>query len=180
MAQAKGTKPATKKETEKKEDKGKIVKDEEVPDEPPPVIDNPIGFDTTSAPNDELTGAIWVYLEETGALKAFSMVTKRMIDMQKANPGNNLPDEFYDRFLADMQNGESYRWMMNTTVKAYRKRFTIEDMQAMITFFKTPAGKKLSAATPEISQESMSAGEKIGSYIALKIYNQLRREGKVN
>jgi len=172
MAQAKGTKPATAK---KEEDKGKIVRDEEVKDDA-----NPVTFDTSSVPNDELTGAIRELLAETRALNMFSVTAKRMIDMQRKNPNTNLPDVFYDRFLADMENGESFRWMANELIKAYRKRFTVEDIQALTVFFKSPAGKKLTTSTPEITQETMAAGEKIGAYVAVKIYTQLQREGKIN
>lgn len=142
--------------------------------------DTTITFDTTSVPNDALTVAIRELMTETGAMNLGVTMGKRMMEMQKNNPSINLPDEFYERMMADLERGESNRWILNNAIKAYRKRFTVDEVRAITAFYRTPAGKKLASVTPEIMEETMTDGGKVGQYVALKIYFQLQREGKVH
>jgi uncharacterized protein len=169
VAQAK-TKPK-----EKKEDSPKIevVKDEEIV--APPVEDFPL--DTTAVPQDELTSALAELLEITHSLDLGTQFGKALLD-QKNDPRNTLPTEFYDRLFKEFENGETARWYKNAVIRVYRKFYTLEDTRQILTFYKTPAGQKMISTMPQLLTASMKEGENLGRYIGMKVYNEMRKEGK--
>jgi hypothetical protein len=59
----------------------------------------------------------------------------------------------------------------------YYKHLTLEDLNQIIVFYKTPAGKKMATATPAITQESMQIGQQWGMKIGEKVEDKLREKG---
>ncbi len=62
-------------------------------------------------------------------------------------------------------------------VPVYSKYLTIEDLNALIAFYKTPAGKKYAKSTPEIMKESMQVGQQWGMKIAQEFQAKLKEKG---
>ena len=135
-------------------------------------------IDTSAAPNDELTMEIKKMMELTGTMNASLAVMKRMIELEKSNPQPNVPPEFYDRLMEQIQNGRVLRLLENAMVKVYRKKFTVEDMKQINAFYSTPVGLKLAKQYINITQESSVEGEKIGRFVATEIINGMTKEGK--
>jgi hypothetical protein len=162
------------------------TKKETVKEEPPPeverleatTISEELPFDTTSAPNDALTAAIKELMTLTGAMDLGKQMGRNIAQIQNSGP-NQLPQEFYDRLLKEYDNEQTNRWMVNAIVKIYRKKFTLDEVQAITAFYNTPVGKKTIQLLPQIMQESMKEGEQIGRYLGMKIYYELVREGKL-
>ena len=181
----------------KKHPPPKIVKDEEVKKEdiPPEVqalqdtkidvisgdsakyyIKEPV-LDTIPPPEDELTNELRKMLEMTGALNLGVQFAKGMQDLQATGQAI-LPKEFYDRLYDAIANGDGKRWFENSVIKIYRKHLTLEDVKQLNAFYGTQAGKKYISLLPVFLEESQELGAGIGKYLGLKIYEQLRKEGK--
>jgi len=60
----------------------------------------------------------------------------------------------------------------------YAEKLTLEDLTAIIGFYKSPAGAKLVAAQPEIARQSMALGHRWGAQIGREIEAEARRELK--
>jgi len=168
----------------------KIVKDEEVKKEdiPPDVealLDTKIevisapALDTIPPPQDELTNELRKMLEMTGALNLGVQFAKGIQDLQ-ATGQDILPKEFYERMYEAIANGDGKRWFENAIIKIYRKHLILEDVKQLNAFYSTPAGKKYISFLPVFLEESQQLGAGIGRYLGLKIYDQLRKEGKVD
>jgi uncharacterized protein len=60
----------------------------------------------------------------------------------------------------------------------YAEKLTVEDLTAIIGFYKSPAGAKLVAVQPEIAHQSMALGHRWGAQIGREIEAEARRELK--
>ncbi|CAN1721089.1 enolase [Hyphomicrobium sp. 1Nfss2.1] len=73
--------------------------------------------------------------------------------------GSAAADALGSEFDKHMQRMMSYReQMLEEFADIYAQRFTVNELQAVIDFYKSPTGQKFIAATPEL----MQAGAQIG------------------
>lgn len=63
----------------------------------------------------------------------------------------------------------------------YDKHFTTEDLKGLVSFYKTPLGRKAVKALPQITQESMQASQQagalIGPKIQMRVFSRFKEEG---
>jgi hypothetical protein len=135
-----------------------------------------LNFDTTAAPDDIFTTNIMKLLEVTQAINMGTNIAQNMPQGDQSE----MMKEFYARFIKDMQEGTARRWLERIYVKAYRARFTNEEIESLIKFYDTPLGKKLVKENIEMLPGVMAEGKKLGGYIGMKIYSQIMEEGKKN
>lgn len=108
----------------------------------------------------------------SGALKTAETIVPQMVSgMKKAAP--SVADSYWDSFAAKWKVKFADR-MVDLYVPIYQKYLTIDDLKGMIAFYETPVGKKLSEATPKISQDAMQLGQKIGMEMATELQQELR------
>ncbi len=62
-------------------------------------------------------------------------------------------------------------------IPVYQKHMTIEDLDAVIAFYESPAGVKYAQKTPFIMQESMQVGSQWGLKIGNDLVEKLNEEG---
>jgi hypothetical protein len=67
-----------------------------------------------------------------------------------------------------------YNEMLDWYVEVYSPRFTGDEIQQLITFYRTPAGKKLARMTPEIGGE---VGKKLGTIMPQRLPAALKKYG---
>lgn len=90
----------------------------------------------------------------------------------------NIPEEVKEK---------SYRIVMETfnenlpgltvpIVELYEQTFTLEEIQELTTFYKSPLGQKLVRETPVIVQKSMMIGNQWGQKIAAIAMERIRKE----
>lgn len=137
-----------------------------------------IDFDTTAAPADALTIAIKKMLKITGSLNLGVQFGKMLNEMQNTDQ-NGLPKQFYERFFQEIQFGESAKTYENLIVKIYRRYFTLDDVNKLIQFYESPAGKKYAELLPDILEASKLEGVKFGQWLGTKVYYDLMKEGKL-
>jgi len=88
----------------------------------------------------------------------------------------NVPAEFWT---------ETEKEMMKTLVDdlvemlapIYQKHLTLKDLQEIVKFYESPIGKKMAAAQPAITSESMKVGQQWGMNIAMKVQEALKAKG---
>lgn len=114
-------------------------------------------------------------LEVSGTEASFSTVIKQMMTMVKqGNP--NVPTTIWNDFEQEMLN-TSLDDLVEMLVPVYQKHLSQEDLNSLIAFYQTPAGKKYAEKTPLIMQESMQVGQQWGMQIAQKIQQKLSEKG---
>lgn len=169
-----------KQKTTKTNVKGKIVRDE--PEPPPPmeelkelgidpgyIMQEPaIDFDTSAVPEDDLTAAIRRYFEESGTLRNTVGVLKIFYEDEEMK--KLLPDSFRLKMISAFEpGGLGYKYMELMNLKAYRKHYTMADIEALLVFQKTPLGQKIIKVSPTMMIDNAKEGQKIGKWVARQI-----------
>lgn len=113
--------------------------------------------------------------EVSGTKESYQTVIKQMFTMfkkQNSNIGsdvwNDLENEFSKTSLNDLT---------EMLVPVYSKYMTLGDLQELINFFETPAGKKFAKNTPLITQESFQIGEQWGRKIGQDFKKKIKEKG---
>ena len=115
-------------------------------------------------------------LDVTHAADQMLAAMEATIPAQRAsNPA--IPAVFWDRFVARAR--EKRGALLNALIPIYDRNFSTADLNELLRFYGTPAGKRLVAATPNIARESVQVGQHWGFVIGQEIGDQLRREGLV-
>lgn len=102
-------------------------------------------------------------LRITGAANMSRQMLEQMRpSLEKAVPG--IPSSFWDDFLAEVKTDE----LFDTIVPIYSRHFSLEELEQLIEFYKTPVGRKLIGEMPAVMSESMAAGQVWGRELALR------------
>lgn len=101
------------------------------------------------------------------------MMNQLLPSIQQIIP--EAPETFWEDVMKEMDPNS----IENMLIPIYQKYLTEEDMQAIIAFYDTPAGKKLISALPGIMQESMVVGQQWGENIATDILTKYKEISEV-
>ncbi len=114
-------------------------------------------------------------LELTGAAKMGEQVmTAMMGQMKQAFPA--VPEDFWSR-TSERMTGEG---LTDLVIPIYARNYTDEELDAMIAFWSSPAGRSISAKQSIVLQESMAAGQAWGEKLAEQVVAELREEGHLD
>lgn len=120
---------------------------------------------------DSIDEKIKEMIEVSGGQAGFDVAIDQMIEMQKSAAGE-VSDGFWDEFNKEIK-GEAYYDLYEMLIPIYKKHLTEEEVDAAITYYKSPLGKSLVTKNPLIMQESMQVGyqwgEKVGKKIMMKM-----------
>lgn len=67
--------------------------------------------------------------------------------------------------------------LVDMLVPIYQEYLTQEDLEEVIKFYQSPAGKKLGSSAPHISMATMQAGQQWGMKLGQKIQAKLQEKG---
>ena len=123
--------------------------------------------DTTNPPEDSLTKKIRIFRAERGSF-SFDTVIKYQIESQQSND-TKRPKEYFLNLLDKCQHGYAHHLIENVLINLYRQCFTEKEMDQLVEFYKTLAGKKMmvnimmitATAGPAIQQIVKVTSEKI-------------------
>lgn len=114
-------------------------------------------------------------LEVSGTEASFTTVISQMMTMVKqGNP--NIPATLWQDFEEEILK-VSLDDLSEMLVPVYKKHLSKEDLNSLIAFYQTPAGKRYAEKTPLIMQESMQVGQQWGLQIAQRIQEKLVEKG---
>ena len=113
----------------------------------------------------EVSGADKTY--QAAIDQIFSMF-KQQYDQVPTTTWTQLQDEFSKTSIQELT-------VMLTPV--YQAHLSLADIQDIIEFYQTPAGKKFASKTPLIVQESMQVGQQWGQQIGEKFAQRMKEKG---
>ncbi|PSL35030.1 DUF2059 domain-containing protein [Chitinophaga ginsengisoli] len=124
---------------------------------------------TTPTPKEK---KIREMLELVGSGKLGVQVAQQMLTNFQER-FTTVPAEFWDKMKANINADD----LINLTLPVYAKYYTEEDLDQIIAFYKTPAGRKVIEVTPQIVQESMQLGRQWGQKLGEKIISEMKANG---
>lgn len=92
---------------------------------------------------------------------------------KQASP--QIPEAFWTAFMKRF----SVEQIEAMILPIYERHFNQKELQALLDFFETPAGRAFLDKQPIIQQESMEAGQALGEKIGGEVAKQLQAEGKL-
>ena len=125
---------------------------------------------------DSLNEKIIEMMELSGSSKNYDIVVERLLEIQKSS-NSSLGDEFWDKLektFIDSAKSKIYE----AIVPIYAKYLTEKDVDQVIAFYKSTAGQNLIKNMPQILQESMDVGGKIGEEMGLQVYKAIQLDKK--
>ena len=134
-----------------------------------------VGLTTSSAQSEDYTATLKKMFTAAGTEASYKTVIVQMFDMFKRQypaVSDTLWDELEADFLASSMDD-----LTAMLAPVYAKYLSIEDIQAIIDFYDSPAGKKFSTSTPLIIQESMQVGEAWGRKIGENFAKRMEERG---
>jgi hypothetical protein len=90
--------------------------------------------------------------------------------LREAIPG--LSDSFWNAFMAEIKPGE----MTDLIVPVYSRHFTLDEIEQLIAFNKTPLGQKVIATMPLVMKECMAAGQEWGRELGERAYRKAQAQ----
>jgi hypothetical protein len=111
-------------------------------------------------------------LDLTGAEKLGLQVMDAMTDTFKGSV-EGVPDEFWRGIRNKIKPGE----LVDMLVPIYEKHLTDADLDALIAFYSSPAGRRYVEKQPLIAADSMKAGQEFGARLAREVIAELKAKG---
>ena len=91
-------------------------------------------------------------------------MSPKVVKIVQDEIGEFMSEEF-------VENGFIYK----LSYEIYPKYFTINEIKEMVNFYKTPTGKKVASVMPQLTQESMIAGQRQGQSLIPQLQERLKK-----
>lgn len=115
-------------------------------------------LDTSAAPNDKVTEKIRELRALRGGFNIDEAIDFKLAeDRQKGE----MPKAELESLTAFFKTGNGKRWLDNATTWIYRRHFTYPELKQLVSFYKTPAGQKMTSDFPLLMLESLRVAELI-------------------
>ena len=112
------------------------------------------------------------YLDAAGTTKIFNTMMDNLIETYKKSY-SSVDTTFWNEFRKEL----TADGLIQLMLPVYDKYLTDKDLDALITFYTSPAGKKLAEVQPLMVRESMEAGAAWGKSVGLKVMERLKEKG---
>lgn len=120
---------------------------------------NILKTDTVAVPNDALTQKIKQLLGEKNGLTVTAILKIKIMDEQQKDTVHSK--EFYRKLMEDITTGKTSKLLENSLINIYRRTFTENEIDELIKFFQTSAGKKMDKEFLLLLVESVKDGEQL-------------------
>ena len=134
------------------------------------------------APDSARIEAAKEMLQVSGAAQQFDQAVPLMFDQlartftqmapSKGKEIREVFDQMIPRFM--QRKGE----LIDQIAELYATEMTLEDLKAVIAFYKTPVGVRFADMQPKIMRESMVLGQRWGERLGQELQEEARRELK--
>jgi uncharacterized protein len=114
-------------------------------------------------------------LQVTGTMDLIKQMMGQLAVSMK-NGRTEAEQKMIDRLIAKMDPNE----LSNEMIAIYDRNLSLEDLEAVVAFYKTPAGKNLIQKIPLITSESMQLGQAWGQRKGEELIKELEAEKKAN
>jgi len=120
---------------------------------------NILKTDTVSVPNDAFTQKIKRLLGEKKGLSVVAILKLKIMDEQQKDTVHSK--EFYKKLIEDITTGKTSKLLENSIINIYRRTFTENEIDELISFFQTSAGKKMDKEFLLLLVQSVKDGEQL-------------------
>ena len=120
---------------------------------------NVLKLDTTAVPDDALTSKIKELRKEKNGLTLETMLKIKIAEEQQKDTLHSK--EFYDALLNDVTKGRTSKLIENSLINLYRRNFTEPEIDELIKFYRTSAGKKMDKEYMLLMVESIKDAEQL-------------------
>lgn len=132
--------------------------------------------DTTAPPNDRMTARIRLLRAERGWFNIDNVMRLSIEGQRKSDTTHSK--EYYDRLLEDCEHGEVHRLIDNIFVNLYRRCFTPEEIDELVAFYKTSAGKKTGTDFIVLTITGAQAANAVVKAAEARLSIEMKKEGK--
>ena len=115
--------------------------------------------DTVAAPNDAFTQKIKRLLGEKNGISVKAILQFKIMDEQKKDTVHSK--EFYKKLMDDVATGKTSQLLENSLINIYRRTFTESEIDELINFYQTSAGKKMDKEFLLLLVQSVKDGEQL-------------------
>ena len=112
------------------------------------------------------------FMEASGAAKLMTQMLDSMIQSMGSTM-KEVPPEFWTEFRKEVKVND----LIDKIIPVYQKHFTSAEMNQLVQFYESPAGKKLTQEQPMIMQESMKIGQAWGQEVGMRAAQKLNQKG---
>src|SRR5689334_13847791 len=120
---------------------------------------NILKADTAAVPNDAFTQKIKQLLGEKKGLSVLAILKIKIAEEQQKDTVHSK--EFYKKLMDDITTGKTSKLLENSLVNIYRRTFTENEVDELIKFFQTSAGKKMDKEFLLLLVQSVKDGEQL-------------------
>ena len=117
-------------------------------------------------------------IELSGSAEQFDLIMDRVF-LQYRSMMNEVPEDVWP-IIKEELNGEMFNELMRSMIPVYAKHYLMEDIQAQIDFYESPAGQRMVKVIPEITDEvtllSIQWAEKLNKEIQMRIQELGKQE----
>ena len=134
------------------------------------------------APDAARVEAAKQLMEAAGAAKQFEEVMPLLAGQISQNLMRIAPDKSGE--IADVFQKLIPRFLdkkgilLEQIAGVYAQELTLEELKAIVAFYKSPAGVKFAAVQPNIMRQSMALGQRWGQQIGIELDAEARQELK--
>ena len=128
---------------------------------------NNLKSDTASVPNDALTKKIRQLRNEKNGLTIENILRLKIMEEQPKDSIHSK--EFYNKLLVEVTTGPTSKLIENSLINLYRRNFTEEEIDELIAFYKTSAGKKMDKEFILMMLQSIKDAEQLLKLAATKL-----------
>ncbi len=108
----------------------------------------------------------------TGAGQIGVQFTEQMMaSFKDAYP--TVPASFWTAFMSEI-NADA---LIDKLAPVYEKHLTQDDIRQLIAFYRSPLGRKMIVAMPQITRDSMQIGQDWGRQVAEQVVARMEKEG---
>ncbi len=120
---------------------------------------NILKLDTAAVLNDALTAKIKQLRSEKKGLTLETILKIKLSEEQQKDTSHSKA--YYDALVADVTKGKTSKLIENSLINLYRNNFTEQEIDDLIKFYKTSAGKKMDKEYILLMVESIKDAEQL-------------------
>ena len=134
---------------------------------------NVVRSDTIAVADNELSQKIKLLLSEKRGLTIQAILRLKLMEEQQKDTSHSK--EYYNRLLEECTTGNTGKLIENSLINLYSRTFTEQEIDDLINFYKTPAGKKMDQEYLLLLVESVKDLEQLLKLAAKKVESEHKR-----
>ncbi len=135
---------------------------------------NILKSDTLAPPNDVLTKKIKILRSERRGLTTENIMRMKLMEEQQKDTVHSK--EFYTALQEELTSGPTGQLLENSMVNLYRNHFTEKEVDDLIAFYKTSAGKKMDNEFILLMVQSVKGAEQLMKMAAKKVEGRFKKQ----